>query len=108
LAINHGLHGFNGAIDDAEKLDALFAKLDFSAHDAGDIEQVVHQTSHVMQLSIGNLDGFGGNFRIDVGLLQNIEGAGDWSQRIAQLVSEDGEELVLALVGNHQLAMLSS
>ncbi len=86
-------------LDDAIELDQLFLEDDRSAGDPGNVEQVVDDPGHVLDLFGDDLDrpeqvGAAGPFDS-----HDLNGVADGRQRVPQFVGEHGEEMVLALVG---------
>ena len=77
-------------------LDDLGLQLDAAAGDAGDVEQVVHQAREVVDLPLDDR-AFALRSRLAAQLHQ-LQRRQDRRQRIAQLVSEHREELVLGPV----------
>ena len=78
-------------------------ELDARTRDARDVEQVIDQAREVIDLAFDYVDGGLGAF---VGLrraLEKFRCSADGSQRIAQLVRQHGEELVLLAIGILQL-----
>ena len=80
---------------DLGEVHALLAQLDAPARDARDVEQVVHQPHHVPELAVHHLahplrDGIG-----EAARPLHLERVAQGSQRVAQLVPEHGQELVL-------------
>ena len=78
---------------------ALSARDDLSAGDPGDVEQVVDDAGHVLDLLGDDVDR-----PVEVGPARpfdahDLNGVADRSQRVSQLVGEHGEEVILALVG---------
>ena len=67
--------------------------------DAADVEQVVHQPRQVPRLAGDDLPRVGGQRGIALHALQHFDGRGDRAQRVAQLVAEHGQELVLGAAG---------
>ena len=78
-------------------LDDLGLELDAAAGDAGDVEQVVDQPREMVHLALDD-----GAFALRTRLaaqLHQLQRREDRRQRIAQLVSEHRQELVLRAVG---------
>ncbi len=81
----------------------LLAQADAAAGDAGDVEQVVHQPGQVLDLPLHHL-ARGLEARVDgLDLAHQLDSVADRGERVAQLVGQHGEELVLAAVGGHEL-----
>src|SRR5262249_56521925 len=67
---------------------------DASARHAGEVEQVVDDAPEVADLA-GEDRGRSGVLRAAIGALEEVDGARDRGERVAQLVAEQGQELVL-------------
>ena len=81
--------------------EATLAQLDLAAADARDVEQLVDDPHHVAGLTLDDGQLALGGAAIP---LHHLEGSHHRRERIAQLVPEHGEELVLAPVGVLQVA----
>ena len=93
-----GLHDLDGARDQRRKLDRLARQVDLAARDARHIEQVVDQSREVRELP---LDHVARPAQLWVGYrlhAHELYGTQNRRQRIAQLVREHREELVLVAV----------
>ena len=87
---------------------ALFAQLDLAPRDAAHVEQVVHQTRHLADLTLQH---FGR--RSQRAPRRRRPGAGlarvaDRGERVAQFVRQHRQELVLAAVGFRQVRRQTS
>ena len=99
MRLDHGLQRFHGAIDDrTDRHDAL-AELDGAVRDARDIEKIVDQTREVRRLAIDDIARPDQRFTLQCLILHQIDRVADGGERIAQLMGEDREELVLVPVG---------
>ena len=83
-------------------------QLDLALSDARQIEQVVHEADHLLDLALDDVAGLA-----DAGVrrpeqLQDFYGIEDRRHRVPQFVGEDGQELVLAAVGLAQLGRLDA
>ena len=88
------------------QIGVLLAQLQRAVRDARDIQQIVEQQRHVLHLPLDHVVGpallrVGGVF-----VARDGGGLANRRQRIAQLVRERREELVLAAIGLEQLALL--
>ncbi len=84
--------------DDLGEIDFLALQDDLSPHDPGNIQKIVHEARQMARLAI---DHRARPVELRVAgrmQAQDLHGAADRRQRIAQLVSEHREELILALV----------
>ena len=80
---------------DCLERDRLLAEIDLAAHQTGHVQQIVEQTREVLDLA---LDGIPrqADSGIAPGLAPNrLHGDPNWHERIAQLVGEHRQELVL-------------
>ncbi len=87
-----------GTLDDFGQGDPAPAELELAAADAGNIEQVVDQASQMVHLPFDDVEA---PLHVAVGRAAQLEDADRVEDRrhgIAQLVGEDGEELILARV----------
>ena len=64
-----------------------------------DVEQVVDQPHHVRDLALQRLRRLAHRRGVTADEAQDLDDVRDRRQRVAQLVGQDGEELVLAPVG---------
>jgi hypothetical protein len=72
---------------------------DHAARDARDVEQIVDETHEMLHLTLDDLACPHALWLSEIAAAQQLDRGADRRQWIAQLVSEDGEELVLAAVG---------
>ena len=79
-------------------IDGLLAKLDRSSRDARDFEQVVEQSRQKTHLAIDGLSRLVDHRVPGIGATDDLHGDLDRRERVAQLVREHGEKLVLGLV----------
>ena len=100
-ACNHRAEAarLHGQLDDAVELDRLFLEHDRSTGDPGNIEEVVDDPGHVLDLLGDDVDR-----PTQIGAVRpfdahDLNGVADGRQRVPQLVGEHGEEMVLALIG---------
>jgi len=91
--------GLERHVDHALERDALLAQREAAARDAADVEQVVDQARELVDLPVDHLAAPGHLWIELVLLAEDGDGVADRRQRIAQLVREHGEEIVLAPLG---------
>ena len=99
--------GLDRRLDDLGARHVLSTQLQGPARDPGDIQEVVDQPGHLRDLPFDDVDR---TLEIGVGRTAQLEIAGrvaDGGQRIAQLVPEDRDELVLAAVALRALLLRS-
>ena len=97
--LDHRPAGFDGAMDHGRQVLAFLPQLDLAAGDARDVQQIVHQPHHVQQLAVHHLAGPLPADRVVGGHADQLQRGPDRRQRIAQLVGQDRQELVLLPVG---------
>src|SRR5262249_6400868 len=85
--------------------DALAAKLDLPQRDARDIEQIVHQPHQLAHLAVHHRAHLLGAPRVELASPEEVDAVAQWCERVAQLVAQGAEELVLALVGEAETAL---
>ena len=99
---DHRLQRLDGARDDRLAAHGSCARLDRAARDARDVEQVVDQPRQVQRLAVDDVARpLSCGLSIDAAR-HDLDGVADRRERIAQLVREDREELVLVPVGSLQ------
>ena len=79
------------------------AKLDLAAVYATDIEQIIHQTDHLADLTLQHFGGRMNRFPVALGQSQRLGRMADRRKRIPQLMSEHRQELVLPPVRLRQI-----
>ncbi len=94
-------HGVGGARQDDRQVQPLAAHLDLAQRDARDIHQVVDQLLEVTHVPADHRDAPVA-LALQLRRARDGDGAADGRQRIAQLVREHRQELVLAPVGVDQ------
>ena len=82
-----------------DDVDALLPQRQLVGRDAADVEQIVDQPHHMLQLAGDDLVGLGPGRGRQAVMLQNLDARADGRQRIAQLVGKRGQEFVLAPIG---------
>ena len=86
-------------VDDPRQLDPLYPQSQLVTGDAADVHEIVDQPGHALDLGRDDFPGplqLRNRRRLD---LQDVQRVGGRSQRIPQLMSKDGQELVLLLIG---------
>ena len=92
-------------VHDVDDVDALLPQRQLVGRDAADIEQIVDEPHHVLQLAGDDVVGLGLGRDRQAVLLQNLDAGADGRQRIAQFVGERGQEFVLAPIRLAQLLL---
>ena len=85
--------------DHVRQVHELPPEVDLALADPGDVEQVVHQPGHLLDLM---LDHSRGPLELGIGRAldaEDLHGIADGGERAAQLVAQHREELILAAVG---------
>ena len=90
--------GGHGAPRGGQQVHGTGLEDDLAGHHAPDVEQVVHQPREVLGLPGDDLGGPRTAQVVDAQALQHGHRAADGAQRIAQLMAEHGQELVLRAV----------
>ncbi len=90
---------FDRAGDDIAQEEPLRPKLDFAPHEPRQVEQVVDEADHVIDLPLEHGDRFSRDFRVDPRGPHDFECIADRGQGITQFVGQRGEEFVLAAIG---------
>jgi hypothetical protein len=96
-AVEIGAARIDRRFDDLGSADPVAAQFEHAARDARDVEQVVDQARHLRDLALDHFDRFL-DFRIRQAL-QVEGGVAHRRERVAKLVREDRDELVLAAAG---------
>ena len=87
-----------GGGDDLGDVDRLELEVDLALGDARYVEQIVDQAHELLQLTADDVLCPRELRGIDIALLQHVHGVGDRRKRVAQLVREHRQKLVLAPV----------
>ena len=103
----HGLHqrvgGFDGMSNQYLQVDRLDAQIDLAAHDARDIQQIVHQAAQVGHLPFDDFLRPAHARLIQLQTAEDMGGIADRRQRVSQFMRQHGEEFILAPVGVEQV-----
>ena len=75
------------------------SELDLASRDPGDVEQVVEQAGHVLDLPLRRSRAPDRAWRVVAVEADHLQGVTDRRQRVAELVRQHGQEFVLAAVG---------
>ena len=94
--LEQGAGGFDRVGDDVGQLHVLFLEVDLSARDAGHVEEVADEADEVADLPLDDRAlALGG---VDAAQLHELQRRQDGGERIAQLVAEHRDELVLRTI----------
>ena len=85
-------------MQDRPESHVLASQFDLAARDARDVQQIVDQPCQVIHLPLDDGRRAGAGL-VAVRRVEQRQRVADRRQRVAQLVREDGDELVLAMVG---------
>ncbi len=88
----------DGALEHRAEVDGLLAQLDAAPRHARDLHEIVDEPDEVVHLALEHLVDLRGGGRVEPRRAQDLQAVANRRERIAQLVSERGEELVLAPV----------
>ena len=93
LLVHDRPHSVGGAADDRQDIDVFLLEGDLIAVDARNIEQIVDEPREVLRLAVDDVEQFlaGSIWRNAA----EVDGVADGGERVAQLVGEHGQELVL-------------
>ena len=85
-------------LDDQPQLDRLLAEFQLARGDAGHVQQVIDQPHDLIHLPLHQGVGLLVGLRVG-GEAEDLQGVADRGERVAKLMGQHGEELVLAAVG---------
>ena len=96
---DQGKRCLDGVVDDRVEVDGILAKLDLSARDPRDIKKIFEQSRHMVDLAPCDIERF-----FDQGVpphlqANDLQGIRQRRQRVAQLVGQHRQKLILALTG---------
>ena len=97
--VEEGPARLDGLLDDLAEIEQRPLDLDLAARDAGDVEQIVDEASEVPALAFDDVDAPGGVAHLAGRLAEDGDGVADRGERIAELVGQHRQELVLAAIG---------
>ena len=103
VSLEHRTARFDREGHDRRDVDGLFLKPDLTAGYSRNLEQVVDQLSHLSHLVVDDVAGPAQVGVVRTALLHDLDGIADRGQRIAQLVTQHGQKLVLASIGFGEL-----
>ena len=104
MLLDQRANGFDGLVDDRRQFDALLAQLDLAARDAAHVEQVVDQPRpSARPAAPASRTPSSTRLPLAAAEAQHSAGVADRRQRVAQLVGQHRQELVLAAVGFGQV-----
>ena len=93
----------HGTLDDLGQLDRCLDQFYLPPADAGDFQQIVHQPGHLLGLTIDDIPCPPAVRLRGAVKAKELNGTSNGSKRIAQLMAQYGQELVLSAVGLRQL-----
>ncbi len=98
--------GFDRVGHDGCDVDGLFLEPDLAAGDPGNLQQFVDQLGQLAHLVVDDIAGPAQVGIVRTALLHDLDGVADRGQRVAQLVAQHRQKLVLADIGLGQLPCL--
>ena len=105
LGVDQRPRGLHRRADHGLEIDVILLELELAARDARDVEQVVEQQRHVLHLALDDLAAPLALALVGGVRIEDAHGVADRRQRIAQLVRQRRQELVLAAIGLEQCAL---
>ena len=99
-ALDGGPAGLDSRADDEREVQGLSLHVDDAARDARHLEQIVHQSDQVAGLALHDGEHLPNHRILDLGDGEQLQSRDQGGQGIAQLVTEGGQEFVLAPVGD--------
>ena len=90
-------------LDCGTEVDVLSMELDMAARDAGNVEQVVDQARHVADAALDRVACLDASRLLAANRVEDLDPVGERRQRIAQLVGEGRQKLILPPVGRREL-----
>ena len=100
--LEHRPAGVDGRAHDGREIQRFALDIDQPPRDARDFQQIVHEANEVADLALHDGRHPRGNGVLEAAQFEELQTRQQRRQRIAQLVSERREELVLALIGETQ------
>jgi hypothetical protein len=98
-SVDRGLPELEGGLDHGAQVEAVAAQFDLAGGDSRDVEQVVDQLDEQAALPVHHAEHAIPRRRLGRAVQQDLEPVAERAQRVAQLVREGRQELVLAPVG---------
>ena len=92
-------------MDELVELETLLLQANLVARDPGDVEQGVDQIRQLRGLAIDHSQGAAGLLPAGRGAVEDVEAILDGSERVAQLVGEHRQKLILAPIRLEQLCV---
>jgi len=89
---------FHGLLHDSVQIDGFSTKLDLPGIGARDVQKVVHQSHHQIQLPVQDAESAIGSGAGGPRVLQNLHGISHRGQRVSELVGEQRQKLVLEVM----------
>ena len=86
---------------DRGEIETFRPDLNQAATDARQVQEVIHESQECLRLGIDRLEQFDG-CGILVGFAQQVDGVCDRRQRVSQLMSQHGDELILPLAAGDE------
>ena len=101
-----GLHcraaGFNRLMDSRRQVDRLAAKLNLTLAYAVHVQEIIHQTDHLTDLSLHDLESRLDCLSVALFVSNDLEGVAHWCEGVPKFMGQHRQELVLAPVGLFQ------
>ncbi len=105
--VDERARALNSPLDDGAQNERLLAKLDLAARDARDVEEVVDQPGHVLDLPLDDLARARDANRLVLVDAHDLQGRGHRRERVSELVAEHCEEFVFAAIDLGELVDLA-
>ena len=101
--VGHGLKLRHRVLDRSAEVGSLSTQLDMAAGDAGDVEQVVDQARHMIDAALDRVARCDRFPLPTADHVEDMDSIAQRRQRIAQLVREGRQKLVLPPIGGRQV-----
>src|SRR5215204_3695303 len=95
---NYWEAGFDGLLNERCQFDPRLSQFDRPSAESTQIQKVIDQSHHLRELSIHHVADLIHYFRVALSQSQDLQSIADWSQRIAKLVRQCRQELVLVMI----------
>src|SRR5262245_32728636 len=89
---------FQGAVNNLGKIDDFLAKLDLIAPHSAEIEQIVDESCHLIDLTFDDVAGVFTSRFVARTVVEKIQRITNWRERVAQFVRQRREEFIFASV----------